>query len=111
MGQGWLKIIIKNPLKEGFERIFWWKSGMCPANIAWLIACRLTNWVVEIKGADIFLQNGFLLAGLQVFDGASGICEFFTAYDNGVANIFLFGVFELFIEFGLFVVEFGGDAI
>jgi len=92
-------------------RIFFDGRTGCTSNIAWLIACRLTNWVVEIKDTEIFLQNGFLLAGLQVFDGTGGICEFFTAYDNGVTNIFLFGVFELFVKFGRFWVQFATDII
>lgn len=36
--------------------------------------------------------------------------QLFAAEDSDIADAFLFSVFELFVEFGLFVVEFGGGA-
>lgn len=46
----------------------------------------------------------------EVFDDCVAFFHFFGADDDGVWNVFLIGIFELLVEFALFVEEFAADA-
>ena len=56
--------------------------------------------------------NGFLLFEAQVFDSDKIFGGFIGADDDGKRDAFLVGIFELFVEFGLWVkINFNGDIV